>query len=143
VIKQSIRAGGHGGPPLRGGFVSINDHIGAVTDSAFHPSQSARTSATARCRVECRAGVPGAGHFSLRGMQASSYSAADRAGTIPDGQFRRRKTDSEKPPSRMVDPLSQQTVPTSPAEPTTQQEFRNIRRHRHIRDASIARASNP
>ena len=40
----------------------------------------------ARRRVECGAGVPGAGHFSRRGWQASGQSAATRAGTVHDGQ---------------------------------------------------------
>ena len=41
---------------------------------------------TARCRVECRAGAPGAGHFSRRGLQAREHSASIRAGTVADGQ---------------------------------------------------------
>jgi hypothetical protein len=39
-----------------------------------------------RRRVECGAGVPGAGHFSRRGVQARDHSASVRAGTVLDGQ---------------------------------------------------------
>ena len=42
----------------------------------------------------------------------------------------------------MVDPLSQQTLPPSPAEPNIKQEFRNARRHRHAWDASTTQAAN-
>ena len=42
--------------------------------------------ATTRRRVECGAGVPGAGDFSQRGLKASTHSAFIRAGTVHDGQ---------------------------------------------------------
>jgi hypothetical protein len=37
--------------------------------------------------VECGAGVPGAGHFRRRGLQARDHSASGRAGTVVDGQI--------------------------------------------------------
>ena len=43
----------------------------------------------------------------------------------------------------MVDPLSQRTVPTSLAEPDGYRISRNIRRPRHIREASTAQAHSP
>ena len=78
----SKRAGGHGGPPLRGGFV-------------IRPSTIKHLHVAARGRVEGGAGVPGAGHFSRRGVQASGHSAAVRAGTVTDGQ---KQQTFKKPP---------------------------------------------
>ena len=43
----------------------------------------------------------------------------------------------------MVDPLSRRMVPTSLAEPAGYRISRNIRRPRHIRDASTAQAHSP
>ncbi len=70
----SIHPGGHSGPPLRGGFV-------------IRPSTIKHLYLSTRRRVECGAGVPGAGHFSRRGLQASNHSASIRAGTVHDGHI--------------------------------------------------------
>ena len=51
----------------------------------IRPSTIKHLHLTTRRRVECGAGVPGAGHFSLRGLQASEHSAFVRAGTVHDG----------------------------------------------------------
>ena len=50
------------------------------------PSHSRRKSWISRCAVECGVGGPLAGLVSYRILQASTYSAAGRAGTIDDGQ---------------------------------------------------------
>ena len=57
---------------------------GAV--NRFSISSTARTNIPTRRRVECGADVPGAGHFSCRGLQATEHSASGRAGTVVDGQ---------------------------------------------------------
>ena len=80
----SIRAGGHSGPPLRGGFVSMRGISGTV--SRFSSSSTAPINVPTRRRVECGADVSGAGHFSRRGLQATDHSAVTRAGTVHDGQ---------------------------------------------------------
>jgi hypothetical protein len=90
-----IRAGGRGGPPLRGGFVSMRGISGAV--NRFSISSTARTNLPTRRRVECGADVPGAGHFSRRGLQATDHSASIRAGTVVDGQNQQIATN---PPRR-------------------------------------------
>ena len=98
------------------------------------------TSVTSRCAVECGVGGPQAGHSTFRWFQASPNSAAARAGTVHDGHYQHRQPYSKEAPSGMVDPLSQQALPPSPAEPNIKQEFRNARRHRHAHDASTAQA---
>ncbi len=62
----------------------MNGISGAV--NRYRISSPARTKITTRCRVECGAGGPGAGHFSRWGLQAREHSAAIRAGTVRDGQ---------------------------------------------------------
>ena len=57
-------------------------------NNASDEALSTRSSVTSRCAVECGAGGPQAGQISYRGLQASSHSAADRAGTVLDGQFK-------------------------------------------------------
>ena len=52
----------------------------------IRPSTIKHLHVTTRRRVECGADVPGAGHFSRRGLQASRHSASGRAGTVIDGQ---------------------------------------------------------
>ena len=52
-----------------------------------------RTNVATRCAVECGAGGPLAGLVSYQVLKASSHSAATRAGTVHDGQFRHRKQD--------------------------------------------------
>ena len=101
------------------------------------------TSVTSRCAVECGVGGPQAGHSTDRWLQVRMHSAAGRAGTVHDGHFQHRKPQSKEPPSGMVDPHRQQTLPPSPAEPNIKQEFRNARRHRHAQDASTAQANTP
>ena len=73
--------------------------------------------------MECGVGGPLAQLVSYRILQASTHSAADRAGTIHDGNIRRSNPKSLHPPSGMVDPLGHQTVPPSPAEPRGQRDF--------------------
>jgi hypothetical protein len=51
-----------------------------------HPSTITHLHLSARRRVECGAGVPGAGHSSRREWSTSGHSAATRAGTVNDGQ---------------------------------------------------------
>ena len=81
------------------------------------------TSVTSRCAVECGVGGPLAGLVSYRILQASTHSAAGRAGTIHDRNIRRSNPKSLHPPSGMVDPLGHQTVRPSPAEPNGHQNF--------------------
>ena len=90
---KSKPSGGHSGLPLRRGFVSMKGISGAV--NRFSISSTARTNLPTRRRVECGAGVPGAGHFSRRGLQATEHSASIRADTVPDGQNQQIAT---KPP---------------------------------------------
>jgi hypothetical protein len=87
------------------------------------PSHSRRKSWISRCAVECGVGGPLAGLVSFRILQASTHSAAGRAGTILDGNIRNRNPNSLHPPSGMVDPLGHQTVRPSPAEPRGQRDF--------------------
>ena len=86
-------------------------------------SYSRRNRWTSRCAVECGVGGPLAGLVSYRILQASTHSAAGRAGTILDGNIRNRNPNSLHPPSGMVDPLSERTIPPSLAEPKGQRDF--------------------
>ena len=63
-----------------------NPHIRKICDPSIRPSTIKHLRLTPRRRVECGAHVPGAGHFSRRGLQASRHSASGRAGTVIDGQ---------------------------------------------------------
>ena len=110
------------------------------SDIASYPIQ---TNLSTRRAVECRAGGPLAGLSTDQTLQVSTHSAAIRSGTIHDGQFHHGMSIPKDLPSGMVDPLSQRTVPTSPAEPAGYRILRNIRRPRHIRDASTAQAHIP
>ena len=83
--SESKRAGGHSGPPLRGGFVSEKVTWDPKPILVFDPARPARTSVATRCAVECGADVPGAGHFSHRGLEVTDHSASGRAGTVVDG----------------------------------------------------------
>ena len=56
----------------------------------IRPSTIKHLRLTSRRRVECGAGGPLAGLVSYRILQASTHSAAGRAGTIVDGNIRRR-----------------------------------------------------
>ena len=115
-------AGGHCGPPLRRGFVSMRATWDTQTDLTHSPNPT-RPNVATRCAVECGAGGPLAGLASYQILKASSHLAAGRAGTIQDGQFHDCIPRCKEPPSRMVDPLSQQTIPPSLAEPNTRQNF--------------------
>ena len=87
------------------------------------PSHSRRKSWISRCAVECGVGGPLAGLVSYRILQASTYSAAGRAGTIDDGNILRHLPNTFHPPSGMVDPHNHNPIPPSPAEPTGQRNF--------------------
>ena len=56
----------------------------------IRPSTIEHLHLTTRCAVECGVGGPLAGLVSYRILQASTHSAAGRAGTILDGNIRRR-----------------------------------------------------
>ena len=86
-------------------------------------------------------GGPLAGLASFQILQARAHSAASRAGTIPEGRIRSHKPFSPMPPSGMVDPHHNKTVPISPAEPDGSRILRNIRRPRHAHDASTDASS--
>jgi hypothetical protein len=58
-----------------------------------HSPNPTRPNVTTRCPVECGAGGPLAGLASFQILQARTHSAATRAGTVHDGQFRHRKQD--------------------------------------------------
>jgi hypothetical protein len=73
--------------------------------------------------VEYGAGGPLDGLVSFRILQASTHSAASRAGTVHDGNILTCVSKSLHLPSGMVDPLSRRTVPKSPAEPIGHQNF--------------------
>ena len=87
--------------------------------------------------------MPLAGLSTDQILQVSTHSAAIRAGTIHDGQFHQGKSIPKDLASGMVDPLSRRMVTASLAEPNGDRISRNIRRPRHIRDASIAQAHSP
>jgi len=76
-----------------------------------------------RSAVECGAGGPLAGLDSFRILQASTHSAAGRAGTIDDGNILRHLPNTFHPPSGMVDPHDHKATQPSPAEPTGQRDF--------------------
>ena len=84
-LLESVTTGGHSGPPLRGGFVSEKVTWDPKPILVFDPARPARTSVATRRRVECGADVPGAGHFSYRGLEVTDHSASGRAGTVVDG----------------------------------------------------------
>ena len=83
---------------------------------------------------------PLAGLFSDQTLNASVHSAAVRAGTVHDGHIQNAESISSRPPSWMVDPLCQQSLPPSLAERESQRISRSIRRPRHTRDTSTAQA---
>ena len=83
---------------------------------------------------------PLAGLFSDQTLNASVHSAAIRAGTVHDGHIQNAEWISSRPPSWMVDPLCRQSLPPSLAERESQRISRSIRRPRHTRDTSTARA---
>jgi hypothetical protein len=56
----------------------------------IRPSTIKHLRLTSRCAVECGVGGPLAGLVSYRILQASTHSAAGRAGTILDANIRRR-----------------------------------------------------
>jgi hypothetical protein len=64
----------------------VSGDIPAHADTTIHKPTIKHLHLTTRRRVECGADVPGAGHFSRRGLQASGHSASGRAGTVIDGQ---------------------------------------------------------
>ena len=63
----------------------VSGDIPEWADTAIHKPTIKPLHLTTRRRVECGADVPGAGHFSRRGLQASRHSASGRAGTVIDG----------------------------------------------------------
>jgi hypothetical protein len=83
---------------------------------------------------------PLAGLISDQTLNASVHSAAIRAGTVHDGHIQNAESISSRPPSWMVDPLCQQSLPPSLAERESQRISRSIRRPRHTRDTSTAQA---
>ena len=83
---------------------------------------------------------PLAGLFSDQTLNASVHSVAIRAGTVHDGHIQNAESISSRPPSWMVDPLCQQSLPPSLAERESQRISRSIRRPRHTRDTSTAQA---
>ncbi len=83
---------------------------------------------------------PLAGLFSDQALNASVHSAAIRTGTVHDGHIQITESLSSRPPSWMVDPLCQQSLPPSLADRESQRNSRTIRRPRHTRDASTAQA---
>jgi hypothetical protein len=89
----------------------------------IRPSTIKHLHVTTRCAVECGVGGPLAGLASFQLLQASTHSAAGRAGTIQDGNLLTRVSNSLHSPSGMVDPLGRQTLPPSPAEPKGQRDF--------------------
>jgi hypothetical protein len=93
------------------------------TEFFLQVARLVRNYLTSRCAVECGVGGPLAGLVSFRILQASTHSAAGRAGTILDGNIRNRNPNLLHPPSGMVDPLGHQTVRPSPAEPRGQRDF--------------------
>jgi len=105
LCLKSVSTGGHGGPPLKAQQHQVLQNL------------------SSRSAVECRAGGPLAGLVSFRILQASSHSAAGRAGTIHDGNILRHLPNTFHPPSGMVDPHDDQAIPPSPAEPKGQRDF--------------------
>ena len=105
LCLKSVSTGGHGGPPLKAQQHQVLQNL------------------SSRSAVECRAGGPLAGLVSFRILQASTYSAAGRAGTIHDGNIRARNPKQLPHPSGMVDPLGHKAIPPSSAEPIGHQNF--------------------
>jgi hypothetical protein len=78
---------------------------------------------SSRSAVECGAGGPLAGLISLQILQASTHSAAVRAGTIDDGNILRHLPNTFHQPSGMVDPHDHNPTPPSSAELLGHQNF--------------------
>ena len=122
INKVPLHAGGHSGPPLRRGFVSINGHIEAV--NRFSISSTARTNVAAR-----RQGGMWSGCAGSRTFQPADFVSHWTFGVWQGGHHPRwsKPTDryqtTQSRPSRMVAPHGRITRQTSKAEKSTKSGF--------------------